>query len=150
MKCLIFIPAFLLLPFNRCMEFINPTGTYILKGLVEKNLITGHNGEIRVKLLQNNTLALCFYMNNGYPNFASGAFKDTLAYNDNQAEYIPVNDSSCTIAFLFDGTSVELALIYTNPHCTCGFTQGVIRPAVFEKSSGDNPIIQDLSSRTIN
>jgi hypothetical protein len=149
-KCLIFIPAFLFMPFNRNLEFINPTGTYILKGLVEKNLITGHNGEIRVKLLQNNTLALCFYMNNGYPSFQSGAFKDTLAYDDNQAKYIPANDSSCTITFLFNGTSVQLALIYTNPHCTCGFAQGVIRPAVFEKSSGDNPIIQDLSSHRIN
>ena len=107
-------------------------------------------GEIRVKLLQNNILALCFYINKGYPGFGSASFIDTLAYNDDQAKYIPSNDTACTIGFLFTGASVELTLIYTNPQRACGFAKGVILPAVFMKSSVDNPLIQDLSSHRIN
>lgn len=150
LKYLIILPFFLYMTFSRKNGFINPTGTYILKGVVEKNLIITHNGEIRVKLLQNNILALCFYINKGYPGFESASFIDTLTYDDNRAKYIPSNDTSCTFSFLFTGESVELTLIYTDPQCTCGFTKGVIAPAIFMKSSGDNPLIQDFSSHRIN
>src|SRR5580700_2928717 len=80
-------------------SFIDPTGTYILKGTVKKNTIIGHSGEIRVKLLQLNRIALCFYINSGYPDYASGAFMDTLVYEDNLAKYNPVQDRACSILF---------------------------------------------------
>ena len=49
------------------LSFINPTGTYILKGDVKNNNIISHFGELRVHLLDSNTLAFCFYLSNGYP-----------------------------------------------------------------------------------
>lgn len=146
MKCLSLIAAILFMPFQRKADFINPTGTYILKGIVEKNVITSHHGEIRAKLLQNDKLILCFYLNKGYPGFESASFTDTLAYNDNQVRYIPPGDPSCSIVYLFTVTSVNVTLIYSDPHCTCGFAKGVIAPAVFEKYSEEIPLIQDLSA----
>ncbi|HVS97003.1 MAG TPA: hypothetical protein VHE54_10965, partial [Puia sp.] len=67
--------------------FVDPTGTYILKGEVKKNKIVGHYGELRVRLLDPGTAAFCFYLNNGYPNYASIALMDTLNYADNRLYY---------------------------------------------------------------
>jgi len=148
MKYLLLIAILFTSP-GRKTEFTNPTGTYILRGLVEKNLITNHNGEIRAKLLQNDKMVLCFYLNNGYPGFESASFIDTLGYFDNQVRYTPITDSSCTLVFLFTDTSVNLTLIYSDPHCKCGFPKGVIVPAFFRKYSGEIPLIQDLSAHRI-
>jgi hypothetical protein len=145
MKYLFLITAILFISFQRKAGFVNPTGTYILKGLVEKNVITSHHGEIRAKLLQKDKLVLCFYLNKGYPGFESASFIDTLTYHDNQARYIPPGDTTCNIVYLFTGVSANVTLIYSNPQCTCGFAKGVIAPAVFEKYSAEIPIIQDLS-----
>ena len=130
-------------------SFIDPTGTYILKGTVKKNTITGHSGEIRVKLLQGNRIALCFYINSGYPDYASGAFMDTLVYEDNLAKYNPVQDHACFILFCFSLKSAETEQILTDPHSSCGFGHGVMVSAIFEKYSSDTPVIQDLSPHGI-
>jgi hypothetical protein len=126
-------------------SFIDPTGTYILKGTVKKNTLIGHSGEIRVKLLWGNRIALCFYINSGYPDYASGAFMDTLIYEDNLAKYNPVKDQACSILFCFSINSAETEQLFTDPHSGCGFGDGVMVSAIFEKYSGDTPVIQDLS-----
>jgi hypothetical protein len=132
-------------PRNADPTFIDPTGTYILKGEVRKNKITGHSGEVRAKLLDQHTVALCMYMNDGYPDYASGAMTDTLSYEDNKSYYHPTHDSTCFIVFMFGYHTVELMQVFSDPHSGCGFAPGVMTPAVFEKSSSDVPVIQDLS-----
>jgi len=127
--------------------FIDPTGTYVLTGPIKKNRIRGHSGELRVRLLEGHNVAVCFYINKGYPGYESGAFMDTLRYEDNRISWSPSNDTSCSVVFYFDETLVEVLEIYSDPHSGCGFGQDVLVPAVFRKSSNDIPIIQDLSMR---
>ena len=125
--------------------FIDPTGTYLEKGEVKNSKIVGHYGELRVRLLDTATIALCFYVNKGYPNYESGSVMDTLGYEDNRAIYKPANDSSCVIYFAFDLRSVTISQALTDPHSGCGFSPGVIIPGIFEKTSSDAPVIQDQS-----
>jgi hypothetical protein len=130
-------------------SFIDPTGTYILKGEVKKNRLTGHSGEIRVRLLEKTRIALCFYINSGYPDYESGSFLDTLSYRDNQASYRPARDPQCSILFFFSRHKAEVQQLYNNPSSGCGFGKGVMASNVFEKYSGDEPVIQDLSQHGI-
>jgi hypothetical protein len=125
--------------------FIDPTGTYILKGEVKNSKIISHYGEIRVRLLDSNTVALCFYINKGYPGYESGSLVDTLRYEENRATYHPANDSSCAIYFAFDWRSAAISKELSDPHSGCGFRPDVMVPAVFDKTSSEIPVIQDLS-----
>jgi hypothetical protein len=149
MKGSFLLPLLLLGVFPRSVAppFIDPTGTYILKGEVRKNKITGHSGEIRARLLDQHKVALCLYMNNGYPDYASGAMIDTLDYEEDRTFYQPAHDSSCFLIFIFRFRTVEIMEVYSDPHSGCGFQQGIMIPATFEKSSSDVPVIQDLSKR---
>jgi hypothetical protein len=149
MKSLFLLPLLLLGVFPKSVTppFVDPTGTYILKGEVKKNRITGHSGEIRARLLDQHKVAFCLYMNNGYPEYASGAMIDTLNYEGDRTYYHPANDSSCFIVFIFKSSSVELMEVYSDPHSGCGFPQGIMIPSIFDKSSSDIPVIQDLSKR---
>ena len=154
MKCLFILPLLLTARLSltgdlRDPDFVDPTGTYLLTGIVKKNHITGHSGELRVRLLDRHSAALCFYINKGYPGYESGAFMDTVAYEDNTLCYFPTQDSSCYLFFSFDPKSVEMIQMYNNPRSGCGFGPGVIVPAVFEKSSRELPVIQDLSAHGI-
>jgi hypothetical protein len=133
--------------FSNHPEFIDPTGTYLLKGEIKNSKIIGHYGELRVRLLDTNSVALCFYVNKGSPGYESGSLMDTLRYEDNRAVYRPSNDSSCIIYFAFLNKSVEISKALTDPHSGCGFSPGVMIPAVLDKTSSDVPIIQDLSKR---
>src|SRR5450755_2368449 len=86
--------------------FIDPTGTYILKGATTKNKVVGHSGEIRIKLLGKDRVAMCFYINKGSPGYESGSFLDTLSYNDdNEAVYTPAADPGCAFLFYFSANS---------------------------------------------
>jgi hypothetical protein len=153
MKSLFILSTFFLSrlfsPGDPLPDFINPTGTYILMGTVEKNRLTGHSGEIRVQLLDSHRLALCFYINKGYPGYESGSFMDTLAYDGSSARYSFGKDSSCTILFYFHRRAVEIIELYADPYSGCGFAKGVLVSAVFEKTSADRPVIQDLSAHGI-
>jgi hypothetical protein len=126
-------------------SFIDPTGTYILKGEIKKNRIVGHYGELRVRLLSPGTAAFCFYLNNGYPNYASVALMDTSIYEDNHLMYKLSKDTTCTLILLFNVHDVELMEIYSDPQNGCGYGPGLLIPAVFDKKSSEIPVIQDLS-----
>ena len=128
-------------------NFIDPTGTYLLKGEVKNGMIVGHSGELRVRLLDTGMVAMCLYVNKGYPGYESGALLDTLRYIDNRFIYTPAGDSSCSIYFAFDLRGVEIFQSLSDPRAGCGFGPGVLIAAVFEKASSDIPIIQDLSRR---
>jgi len=129
--------------------FIDPTGTYTLTGTVRKNRVMGHSGEIRVVLLDSSRVAISFYINKGYPNYEAGSMIDTLKYNDGMARYTPACDSTCTIIFWFSDKTMELRGLYSNPHSSCGFATGVMTAAIFQKTSADRPVIQDLSAHGI-
>lgn len=127
--------------------FINPTGTYILKGEIKKNNIIGPYGELRVRLLDSQTVAFCFYLSRGYPDYTAAAIIDTLKYEDNAIHYQPKLDSACFLVLTFGARSVELMKVYSDSHSGCGFTPGVIVPVTFDKTSSEVPVIQDLSTR---
>jgi hypothetical protein len=129
--------------------FVDPTGTYTLAGVVRKNRVMGHSGEVRVVLLDSSRVAISFYINKGYPNYEAGSMIDTLRYNDDMARYTPSCDSTCTIIFWFSDKTMELRGLYSNPHSSCGFATGVMTAAIFQKTSGDRPVIQDLSAHGI-
>jgi hypothetical protein len=135
------------LPSAEALTFINPTGTYTLKGGVKKNNITGHFGELRVRLLDSQTVAFCFYLNSGYPDYAAAAILDTLRYEDNSIHYRPGRDSTCFLILTFSARSVEMMKVYSDPATGCGFAPGIIVPATLQKTSSEIPVIQDLSTR---
>jgi len=131
-------------------EFIDPTGTYILKGSSEKNKIVSHSGEIRVKLLAHNKVAISFYINKGYPGYESVSFVDTLVYDDNHfVRYKPSPNSDCTVLFLFYRKGAELQQVYSNPESGCNFGNGILISTVFKKFSDEEPVIQDLSAHGV-
>jgi hypothetical protein len=146
MRHLFFLPLLMMTSFTpaRRPVFIDPTGTYILKGDVKRNHVTTHSGELRIRLLDQRTVALCFYINKGYPGYESGSLLDTVAYNEDNFMYQPGNDSSCSIFFYFKRQSVEIVKFLSDPHSGCGFAPGVLIPAVFPKTSDNTPIIQPL------
>jgi hypothetical protein len=139
---------FLFAPPDKAPTFIDPTGTYILKGDVKKNNITGHFGELRVRLLDSQTVAFCFYLSSGYPDYKAAAILDTLQYADNSIHYQPKADSTCFFVLTFSARSVELMTVFSDPGSGCGFAPGAIVPATLQKSSSEIPVIQDLSARS--
>jgi hypothetical protein len=136
-------------PASGSTTFIDPTGTYILKGVVSKNVIKGHFGELRVKLLTNTRTAICFYLNSGYPDYRVGSFLDTLLYDEDHLQYNPTGAGDCLLYFYFKPQSAELQQSYSDPNSSCGFARGVIISTVFNKYSDDKPVIQDLSTHGI-
>ena len=125
--------------------FIDPTGTYILKGEIKKNRIVGHYGELRIRLLNPETAVFCFYFNAGYPDYASVALMDTSKYDDNRMVYNLSKDTACTLILLFNLHDVELMEVYSDPQNGCGIGPAVLSPAFFDKTSSETPVIQDLS-----
>jgi hypothetical protein len=128
-------------------NFVDPTGTYLLKGEVKNGMIVGHSGEIRVRLLDAQRVAMCLYVNKGYPGYESGSLLDTLNYADNRFIYTPATDSSFSIYFAFDPRTVEVYQLLSDPRAGCAFGPGVLIAAVFDKTSAEIPIIQDFSKR---
>ena len=127
-------------------DFINPTGTYILKGNVAKNKIVSHSGEIRVKLLNRHKVAICFYINKGYPGYESISFVDTLRYDDNYiVRYKPSPNADCLVMFSFNNKQAEIQQVYSDPRSGCDFGKNILVSTSFKKFSSDEPIIQDLS-----
>jgi hypothetical protein len=146
----LFLLSFLLLSRALSMSgqnFIDPTGTYLLKGEVKNGMIVGHSGELRVRLLDAGRVAMCLYVNKGYPGYESGFLLDTLSYADNRFIYTPATDSSCSIYFAFDPRAVEVYQLLSDPRAGCAFGPGVLIAAVFDKTSAEIPVIQDLSKR---
>lgn len=128
--------------------FVNPTGTYLLKGEKHKNEIRGNYGEIRVKLLNDSLIALAMYGNAGYPQYSSATFMDTIAYVNNRAFYTSRFDSSCQIVFSFEEDGLNIKQIYTDPASTCGFEKGSIPLGFISKYSSNIPIIQLMNRGT--
>jgi hypothetical protein len=146
MKIIFFLSLLLpgLLTPDNNQNFIDPTGTYTLKGQVQDNKVISHYGEIRVKLLKPELLTICFFIDKGYPGYESGSFLDTLRYEDNQSAYV-TGGSGCMLRFYFKPTGVELVHVFSQDSSDCGFAPGVLTGAFFRKTSSGVPVIQDLS-----
>ena len=129
------------------VPFIDPTGTYLLKGEVKRNNITGHSGELRVQLLDSQTVAFCLYISNGYPEYTSGAIMDTLHYEENMIRYRPKHDTTCSLILTFSFRSVDIMKVFTDLNAGCGLAPGLAVAGTFQKISSEKPIIQDLSRR---
>jgi hypothetical protein len=128
------------------LKFVDPTGTYLLKGEITKNKIMGHSGEIRVKLLSSKKAAVSFYINKGYPDYAAGSFTDTLHYEENEVRWTPSAFPEYSILIAFKPREAETMQLFDGQDPRSSFGQGVMISAVFEKYSDDAPIIQDLSA----
>ena len=125
--------------------FINPTGTYILKGEKNKGEIVGNFAEIRFKLLSDSLLAVTMYCNKGYPEYTSGSLTDTITYSDNRAVLYVKSEPSCQIHFSFSTDGLSIKQIYSDPASTCGFGKGVVPLGFIEKHSSETPVIQSIS-----
>lgn len=149
MKSLFCVPLLVLIGFvpGKTPPFLNPTGTYILKGAVKNNRVTGHSGELRVRLLDEHTVALCFYMNAGYPGYKSGSLIDTLGYEDNTVLYQSPQDTTCGVYFYFGVQKVKIFEVMSDPNSGCGFAPGVFIPVTIPKVSSEIPVIQNLAGR---
>ena len=126
----------------------NPTGTYV-RGDGLKHGDTGKKGyfgEIRVKHIGNNKIAVAFYVNSGKPAYNSGSFVDTLTYNNGKATYaLSKFDSSCRIHFTFSTSRLlirQISKVYPSP---CGFGWDVIATGSYKKRSSRLPEIVDIS-----
>lgn len=125
--------------------FVDPTGTYTLKGDIARHRIIGHSGEIRVKLLGSGKVAVSFYINKGYPDYSAGSFTDTLSYKQNVARWTPTDHPDYTILISFSPKEAETMQLFDGEEPRSSFGQNVMVSAVFEKSSSEVPVIQDLS-----
>jgi hypothetical protein len=81
---------------------LNPTGTYKISNGDKPIHKVKYFGDIQVKLLANQKIAISFYVNKGAPSYNSGSFVDTLHYNNGTAYYTAIEfDPSCKITFKF-------------------------------------------------
>ncbi|HMI59534.1 MAG TPA: hypothetical protein VK518_01455 [Puia sp.] len=149
MRKLFILPLMLLSGFvpGKTPSFLDPTGTYILKGTVKNNRVTGHSGELRVRLVNNHTVALCFYINSGYPGYRSGSLIDTLSYDNNTVIYHPVQDTACAVHFFFGPRKVAISKVMSDPRSDCGFAPQVLIPVTIPMVSSEIPVIQNLGGR---
>lgn len=127
-------------------SFIDPTGTYKLDSKTKtKNGDTyGYFGEIRVKLLDSNKVAMSFYICKGAPAYNSGSFVDTLPFYNNTAIYKDKYDTakSCMVTFEFSKIKIKLQETANYKYGTC-WGQGVVASGSYKKLTSDIPIIKD-------
>jgi hypothetical protein len=129
-------------------SYVNPTGSYILKGKKLKNDERANHGEVHVILIDNNRLAISFYYNKGYPSYNSGSFVDTLDYVDNKAVYTydeperPTSD--CKLTFTFHNKKVAIIHEAEDYNYSCGFGMGVVASGIMLKTSAKVPEIKEF------
>lgn len=150
-KCLLAVSSFTMIFLQSLAQdqaeksvFINPTGTYILKGKKSGKEIRGNFAEIRVKLLDHQTIALSSYFNRGYPEYSSEAFLDTLPYTFNTSSFIHDVDPYCKIVFRFTNADVELLYVFPDNGHNCVFSNSTIAVGKIDKSYDAVPIIVEL------
>jgi hypothetical protein len=124
--------------------FINPTGTYKHPYEIEGKEVFGPFGEVRVKLLDANNVAISLFVCRGAPNYNNGSFIDTLVYTNNRVIHKTENDSSCAIIFTFKRNKVEIEQKQANLNFGCDFGQGVFANGVYNKVSNKIPLITHI------
>ncbi len=127
---------------------INVTGIYKYVGVTTRmgDDTYGSFGNIKVKQLDGNNIAISFYFNAGAKSYNTGSFVDTLTLKENSAIYkIPECDTFCTLTFKFYKTGVRAIHRPNNNdyNFSCCFGQGVNANGYFKKISSKTPIIVD-------
>ncbi len=114
-------------------KLLDPTGTYKFNERTVKRDgdVYGYYGAIRVKLVDTAKIAMSFYVCKGAPGYNSGSFVDTLEYLNERAVYIPDDDSTCRITFVFKKSGIEVTRIQANLNLGCGFGNGVFADGYF-------------------
>lgn len=131
---------------NQQRKFINPTGTYILKGKQKGNETYGYFGHVYVQYVAKQKVVVKFYICKGYRSYSSGSFYDTLVYHNNIAVYGPAEyDSTCKITFTFHPNHLVVNEQTANFNNGCGFGHGIVANAVFRKSSSRKPTLKEMS-----
>ena len=127
-------------------QYINPTGTYSLvsKAKTQHGEIYGPTGDIQVKALSKNKLAMVLGINMGAPAYNSGTLIDTLTYSDNTCFYKGDNDDpSCRITFAFTSTGIKVSQKQADLNYGCGFGHGVFADGFYKKESGKVPVLKN-------
>ena len=131
---------------SKGQTFINPTGTYELdsKTKIKDGDTYGYFGEINVKLIDSNKIAMIFYICKGAPSYNSGSFVDTLLYHNNIAIYKDKYDTvkSCKVIFTFSNTKIKLQESANYAYGLC-WGQGVVAFGNFRKINSKVPVIKD-------
>jgi hypothetical protein len=148
MKQFLFIIAAILAIANTStgQTFVDPTGTYEMdnKTTIKNDDTYGYFGEICVKLIGKNKIAMSFYICKGAPSYNSGSFVDTLDYGNNIAvykdKYSPENE--CCVEFTFSKTRIKLIETANYEHGTC-WGAGVVAFGSFKKISSKVPVIKN-------
>jgi hypothetical protein len=126
--------------------FINPTGTYELqvKTKIKDDDTYGYFGEIKIKLLHSNRIAMSFYICKGAPSYNSGSFVDTLEYKNNVAVYSDRYDpeKGCTVTFSFSRNKINVVEKANYDFGTC-WGHGVFAFGNYRKKSSKSPVIKD-------
>ena len=142
---LIFI-AVLVFATAQTQKFIDPTGSYTLVA-PSKNKggeIYGWFGDIKVKLLDSQRIAMTFFICKGHPSYNSGSFVDTLPYHNNIAVYQDTFDliKGCRVSFTFTKRRIQLqeeAADYSRGNC---WGNGVYAFGPYRKYSSRVPLIR--------
>lgn len=129
-------------------NYVDPTGSYTLKGKRLKNGERANHGEVHVKLIDNSRLAISFYYNKGYPSYNSGSFVDTLDYVDHKAVYTFYEPerpgSDCKLIFTFHRNKLNIKHEAEDYNYSCGFGMGVVVSGTMPKTSTRVPEIKDF------
>jgi hypothetical protein len=138
--------AFFLLNTSTDQTFIDPTGTYelISTAKVEDGDTYGYFGEICVKLIDKNKIAMSFYICKGAPGYNSGSFVDTLEYRNNIATYKDkyTTEQACRVEFTFSRTRIKLKETANYEYGNC-WGNGVVAFGSFKKISSKIPAIKN-------
>lgn len=140
MKQLFLTSCFLIIltSFNIQNSYVEPTGTYKLNNIIEKKKgeIYGYFGQIQVKKINSEEIAMTFEVNKGAPSYNSGSFVDTLIYKENKAIYRDIeSDSTCKITFNFDKKGITVIEETADYNWGCGFGHGVVANGFYKKIS---------------
>jgi hypothetical protein len=123
----------------------NPTGTYRLGHYSTKR--TGkYFGEIQIKQLDGQKIAISFYVNKGAPSYNSGSFVDTLNCNGDLAIYATQHDPSCKITFKFAKPGVQVTEQADDFNSGCGFGYAVVANGFFKRVSTQVPVMKDIGT----
>lgn len=109
-------------------SYLDPTVTYNFdRPAIEKEgEIYGYFGNIRVKNLCKDQIAMTFMINKGALSYNSGSFIDTLMYRESQPIYTDTEmDPSCKITFNFDSNGVTVKEETDDFNFGCGFGYAV-------------------------
>ena len=148
MKRSLLILIFLSLAIASNKDKIDPTGTYKLDSKLRKigQETYGNGGEIRVNMLNDSTIVVGFYFQNGAPSYNMGFFYDTLEYRNSKAIYrCDDDDSTCALTLTFTKDAVVSNEKTQDYNWGCGFGHGVVANGYFRKVSSSMPIKLDPS-----